>query len=403
MLISDGNLLDCLSRNWRKSMYIDNDVLYEVNDLDEDIRLREELIEAVKNIQAEENLNEAIREALTLQRKWKRIQFWESVYEEKLMEEFESYINAIYGIRNEGYEKNKMMKEELIHQARALSSSQHLSKATKEMEVLMQQWKSIGTAGKETDDVLWGDFNEARQTFFEHKHENWVQMQEKFENTYQLKKRLIEQAAALCNSEEWQKTSEEYRILMDQWKAAGSAGKEHEDELWNEFNTNRQKFYARREVYYEEMHEQQEERFLAKKDIVAKALALVSCKEYTKEHTEQLKNLGAEWKRIGSCGKKRESHIWQEFRSIMDGYFEGLKAYNEQKHMEWRQRMMASRNKKQDLIANQKRQIKYMQNEMVGLLGQRAIDEMEESIEEKNNFIKELEIEIADIDKKLNQ
>ena len=55
----------------------------------------------------------------------------------------------------------------------------------------------------------------------------------------------------------------------------------------------------------------------------------------------------------------------------------------------------------QGLIANQKRQIRRMQDEMVGLLGQRAIDEMQEQIEEKEAFIAQLEAELEDIDKTL--
>lgn len=65
--------------------------------------------------------------------------------------------------------------------------------------------------------------------------------------------------------------------------------------------------------------------------------------------------------------------------------------------------MMDARSRKQELVQNQKRQIKRMQDEMVGLLGQRAIDEMEERIEEKKEFIQQLEEELADIEKRLNE
>ena len=63
--------------------------------------------------------------------------------------------------------------------------------------------------------------------------------------------------------------------------------------------------------------------------------------------------------------------------------------------------MSDARDRKQELIANQKRQIRRMQDEMVGLLGQRAIDEMQEQIEEKEAFIAQLEAELEDIDKTL--
>mgnify|MGYP007050606196 FL=1 len=41
---------------------------------------------------------------------------------------------------------------------------------------------------------------------------------------------------------------------MDAWKAAGSAGREKEDDLWNEFNEYRQTFYKARNAYYEKLH-----------------------------------------------------------------------------------------------------------------------------------------------------
>ena len=44
-----------------------------------------------------------------------------------------------------------------------------------------------------------------------------------------------------------------------------------------------------------------------------------------------------------------------------------------------------------------------MKEEMVGLLGQRAIDDMQDRIEEKEDFIAQLEAEVEDIDKTLSQ
>lgn len=42
--------------------------------------------------------------------------------------------------------------------------------------------------------------------------------------------------------------------------------------------------------------------------------------------------------------------------------------------------MVEARTRKQELIQNQKRQIQRMKEEMVGLLGQRAIDDMQDRI-----------------------
>ena len=188
---------------------------------------------------------------------------------------------------------------------------------------------------------------------------------------------------------------------MDQWKAAGSAGREHEDRLWEEFNEHRQKFYSNRNAFYEKLHEEQDKKYEEKQILVEQAKEVAEKAEYTKENTNFMKNLSNEWKAIGSCGKNREDEIWKEFRSIMDEYFEGLRNWNEQRHAQWRQRMTDARNRKQQLLLDQQRYIKRMQDEIVGLIGERAIEEMEDRIEEKKEFIKQLEEEIADIDKTL--
>ena len=282
-------------------MYNDHDE-FEVNDYDEDIRRREALIEEAKSIEISSDWNTVFREISDLKRKWKRIPYWDSAYEETLMEEFDGYMDAFYAKRREGYQSNQAIKQELIERARTVSASNDWNQATEEMNELMQQWKASGSAGKETDDELWDAFNAARQTFFDRKHEHWENLQTKFSNAKEVKEALIVQAAALANSVEWNKTGEKFRAMMDQWKAAGSAGREHEDRLWKAFNESRQKFYDRRGEYYDQLHEQQDGKYEEKRKLVEQAKEIAQRKEYTREHTDVMKNLSKEWKSIGSCG-----------------------------------------------------------------------------------------------------
>lgn len=382
-------------------MYNENDEMYEVEDFDEDIKRRQELIEEAKKIPTDAAWNDVFRQISDLKKKWKRIQYWESDYEDQLAEEFDSYIDVFYQKRKEGYESNKAIKQELIDRANAILKSDNLNQASEEMNELMAQWKASGSAGKEIDDELWEAFNAARQKFFDKKHEYWENLQSKFDNAKQVKKELIEEAKAIADSEDFAKTSAKFRELMDKWKAVGSAGKQHENKLWDEFNEVRQKFYDRRNAYYEELHGKQDENYNAKKALSDQAKAIADKKEYTRENTAAMKKLGVDWKTIGNCGKDKEDEIWKEFRSIMDAYFDGLKEWNEQKHQQWRQKMIDARNRKQDMIQNQKRQIKRLQNDIVGLIGERAIKETEEEIAEKEEFIKELEADLEDIEKTL--
>ena len=383
-------------------MYEDNDNLYLVSDMDEDIKKRKELIEEAKNINADKNWNEIYRQISDLRRKWRRISSWESAYEDSLNEEFESYIDALYAKRNEVYKNASGIKEELIAQAKKVAASNDFKHATEEMNELMNQWKQAGSAGKD-DDALWESFNQIRQSFFDKKHEQWEQMQTKFSDAAAAKQDLIQQAKELANSEEWQKTSTKFKELMDAWKAAGSAGREKEDDLWNEFNEYRQTFYKAHNAYYEKLHVLQDQNLEAKNELIARAKAINETKSYSRENTKQMKELGVEWKKIGSCRKEKEEAVWKNFKEQMDQYFDGLRQANEQKHLQWKQRMMEVRTRKDELMQEQKRQIKRMQEDIGNVLGERAISELEQRIEDKKKFIEELEAQIKDIDSQLSE
>lgn len=383
-------------------MYNQRDEMYDVDDFDADIQSKQALIEEAKKIDLDGDPFEVARQVNDLKRKWKRINFWESDYEEQLSEEFDSILDVFYKKRNEGFSSNEEVKLNLIEQAKQFVASDNLNEATQGMNDLMSQWKLVASAGKEKDDELWEVFNELRQKFFERKQQHWDNLQTKFENARVVKQKLIEETEKLVGSTDWQATSKKFQELLNEWKSVGSAGKDHEDALWKAFNEKRQMFYDRREEFYALKQDEYANNFEQKNALLQEAKAIVEAQEFYKEATEKMKSLSVRWKEIGSCGKDKEDEIWKEFRLIMDSYFNGLREYNDQKHAQWRQRMQESRKYKLEMIAKQKQQIKYMQSEIVGLLGQRAIDEMNEDIKDKEDFILELEEQIADIDKTLN-
>lgn len=373
----------------------------EFQDIENDMETRKKLLEELEQIDSNENTRETSTKISNIQRQWKRIPFSESAYEQELIEKYDQYMDAFHSKRKEAFHSNKEYKQNLIQQAKTIVQTNDVKNSNEVMNDFMAQWKMAGSAGKEEDDRLWEEFNTVRQSYFDQKHQQWEDAQVKYEHARQVKQELIDQAASLCESDDWQKTSEVYRNLMERWKSAGSAGKQYEDALWNEFHGQRQKFYDRRNEHYEEIRSEQDQKYELKRTLIEQANAIVNALDYSKEHNDKMKQLHVEWKKIGSCGKEREDAIWSEFRTIMDQYFQGLKDYHDQKHANWRQNMMDARTRKQELIQEQKRQMKWMHNEIVGLIGQKAIDDMQDEIEEKEDFITELEEQISDIDRKL--
>ena len=116
-----------------------------------------------------------------------------------------------------------------------------------------------------------------------------------------------------------------------------------------------------------------------------------------------MKQLNVKWKELGNAGKKLEDTIWPEFKETLDHYFEGLKDWNENREVRRKERLAQAKSRKQDQIQNQKRQISRLEDDMNGLISETQRKEIEEEIKDKEDFIVQLENEIVDIEKRLEQ
>mgnify|MGYP000384641502 CR=1 FL=1 len=394
-IIISNRMIRKLSRCMEKEFY------EEYEDMEAGIDQKQALVEESKKVDEIEDFSEAVRFVNDLKKRWRKTGFGESLAEEKLREEFDANIEKVYEKQKALAQKVVDVKEALIKEAEKTSLSDDFKKATEKMTSLMDQWKVSGNAGKKTDDELWERFNAARQKFYDRKHANWENRAVQFENAKKVKEDLIEKAKSLQDSEEWQKTSAKYKELMDAWKAAGNAGREFDDDLWNAFNEARQNFYAKRNEFYEKLHAEHDEKYAEKQALVKEAKSIAGLQEYTREQTAMMKELSNKWKSIGFCGKDKEDEIWNEFRGVMDEYFAGLKSASEKRRANWRDHMAEIISRKEEQIANQKRQIKRLQDDMTGLVSEATVADLQDQVEDKEDFIKQLEQEIEDIEKKL--
>ena len=135
-------------------MYNDDEIM-DVEDFDQDIAQRKELIEAAKQIEMSEDWNEINKKVTQIKRQWKRIAYRESAAEDELTNALDEILDKLYKKRNEGYKGNKELKQKVIEKAKELAGAKQFNQASKKMDELMEEWKSIGSAGRESDEALW--------------------------------------------------------------------------------------------------------------------------------------------------------------------------------------------------------------------------------------------------------
>ncbi|NCB33934.1 MAG: DUF349 domain-containing protein, partial [Erysipelotrichia bacterium] len=303
----------------RKNMNYDNRNEIE-EDFDQDVQEREKLIEEAKQVDPEQDWNATMKTVSDLRRKWKRIESVGSAYEEDLTQKFDAALEILYAKRNEGYADVQKIKKELIARAKELSTSTDWKKVGDEMNELMNQWKAAGSAGRDPDDALWTEFNDAREAFFSSRKKNWEDRQAGFEGSKAVKQEIIAKAKQLEDSRDWKKTSDEFKQLMEQWRNAGSSGRADDDKLWEEFSASRNKFNDARTAHYDEVRAEWDEHYEVKNALKNQAEEIANARVYDRDQTAAMKELSVKWKTAGACDRVKDEELWKAFRAANDAY-----------------------------------------------------------------------------------
>jgi hypothetical protein len=95
------------------------------------------------------------------------------------------------------------------------------------------------------------------------------------------KKSIVRVAKRLSGSEDWRVTGEEFAVLRRRWKAAGSAGRAHDEKLWKTFEAASDQFHERRAKH------------VAEAARIAKARAVAAAEERRERQGEYLQRVEA--------------------------------------------------------------------------------------------------------------
>lgn len=371
-------------------------------DLERDIAAKESICLKAENLANSQDWKNVSSSFKQLFDDWKRIYHWGTPKEEQLWERFCTARKSFYENRKMNREKNKIEKQRIVSEAKSLQNSCEWKSTGERFKSLFEEWKQIGSSGKENDDMLWREFITARQSFNDRRSKHYDEMDEQRLKNRQKKQAIISEARSVSQySENWKTVGDKLQELMSSWKAIGSAGREYEDSLWNEFNSIRQDFFNRRHMYYEAQEREYQNRASQKSRIVQEASSIACSCNYSRDNTERMKELDREWKNIGFSGKNNEDQLWSSFCSAKDSFWTGKRAYHENRQQEHRRRISEAIDRKRQQIYNLEGQISDLEYKMSGMSNQEYISNMCGWIDEKRNIIRELEIAIQDMEREL--
>lgn len=299
---------------------------------DKNIELKKQLIEKAKEIAENPQAQNLRRHVNDLKKAWKGSREDISYLEQELQDQFDSYMNVIVSRLGEEKIDVESKKKELIEKAKQVLESNSIRKASNQMKDLFEDWKTTGHTDKEIDDALWAEFNEIRNQFYAKRKEYYENLSVQFAENEQKKNELIEKSiAANENITDIKELTNTMNGYMDEWKTVGSASKQKDDELWAKFLEQRKLYFKKRDSYYENMKALFKERAEKKREIIAQAKILLARSEFTQEETQAINDLRDEWKTVGNAGRDNDNELWEQFRTIINKYFENRRFYREDK------------------------------------------------------------------------
>ncbi|WP_159498671.1 DUF349 domain-containing protein [Microbacterium sp. 18062] len=210
----------------------------------------------------------------------------------------------------------------LVERAEAIAArdprSVQWKQVSAEIGELFDQWQAHQQNGprlpKSVSQQLWTRFRDARSTVERHRRAFYAELDETHKHAKELKTRLVERAEALAPRGE--DGIPAYRGLLDEWKAAGRAGKKVDDALWARFKAAGDALYGARIERESVEAEESKERIEAKRALLERARPIVDVVDLASAR-RQLTAIQREWDEIGRIfPRDKERGLDDDLRKI---------------------------------------------------------------------------------------
>jgi hypothetical protein len=162
-------------------------------------------------------------------------------------------------------------KEKLVIEAEELAQSSQWKAAGDRLRSIVDEWKAIRGVDRKTDEALWKRFAAARDAFAQRRGAHFASLDQQRSLAKARKEALVTEAESLSDSADWGPTASRLKQLMTEWKAAGRASKDAEDQLWTKFRAAQDRFFTRRSEVFSERDAEQAANQRAKEALIAEA------------------------------------------------------------------------------------------------------------------------------------
>ncbi len=212
-------------------------------------------------------------------------------------------------------EESRARKLEIVAEAEKISQGKDWRNGVNRLRDLLEEWKALPRLDKKSDDELWHRFSTARTSYTRRRKTHFSELNEKREESRVVKERLLKEAESLSDSTEWGPTSGRYRALMQDWKAAGAAPRDVEEDLWQRFRAAQDAFFQARDSASAEQDKEFAANAEKKKELLVEAEALLPVTDLDAAK-RAFRSIAERWDAAGKVPREQMKSLESRIRKV---------------------------------------------------------------------------------------
>jgi hypothetical protein len=199
-------------------------------------------------------------------------------------------------------------KEKIVSEAESLALSENWKATGDRLKALLEEWKAAPRLDKKSDAEFWKRFSASRNKFDKRRRTHFAQLEATAGKVSEAKNSIIAEAEKLATSTDWVSTARRFKVLMDQWKAAGRGKKGDDAKLWARFKAAQDQFFTAKNADLEKREASMAANLIKREELIIQIEALVPFTD-VKQAKSAFRELMNSWSKIGVTQRDKRAAL----------------------------------------------------------------------------------------------
>ena len=305
----------------------------------ENLHKREELIQKIKDlIVVDENSNKLYSKFKLLKEEWHNVGQVPITDRNNIWETYRHHVSKFYDflhlnrdLRDLDYKHNYEEKLKIIERAEKLDKVDDIIKASRDLNDLHRLWKNeLGPVARQYSNELWSRFQKASHKIHSKRQDFQKEISNVQEVNFEKKQNVIAKMRDLTTSNakthsDWQNKIKDFEKLKVEFQNIKNLHRNKNKKSWDDFRIATKAFNTNKNDFYKNQKKELKISIDLKKGLIQEVKNIIE-KNKISESSGRLKAIQEEWKKVGYLPRKISNSLWDEFKPIVDRYYDILKS-----------------------------------------------------------------------------